>query len=223
IRPCRYANSFLAASSLRLINSLNSPSSASLYLIVGPVCSSCGVSNTDFVNSGSYLRTVFVFISGMTTFTGLAGGAGFFASGLGVTTGGGGGTAIAGFPIGVVAIGLACVCMGCTFAPANGVLATAGALAAGLDILLGMETGFLAGIGADFLAAAAGATFFVTGLAILLAAGVFLAFAPPDEWAAFEAVFFAGAIFLTLAVFLAGLAAFFLVAIQLGFFSNKHF
>src|SRR6201999_4272637 len=99
ISPCRYANSFFAASSLRLINSLNSPSSASLYLIVGPVCSSCGVSNTDFVNSGSYLRTVFVFISGMTTFTGLAGKAGlvgvagFFVSGLGVTGGGGGGGA----------------------------------------------------------------------------------------------------------------------------------
>ncbi|HEV2483426.1 MAG TPA: hypothetical protein VGS79_27365 [Puia sp.] len=181
------------------------------------------MSNTDFVNSGSYLRTVFVFISGMTTFTGLAGGAGFLASGLGVTWGAGGGAVIVDFTSGVAVTGLEGVCTGCTFAPVEGVLATAGALAAGLDILLDIEADFLAGKGAGFLAAAAGATFFATGLAILLAAGAFLAFAPPDEWAAFEAVFFAGAIFLTLAVFLAGLAAFFLVAIQLGFFSNKHF
>src|SRR6201999_2675224 len=137
ISPCRYANSFFAASSLRLINSLNSPSSASLYLIVGPVCSSCGVSNTDFVNSGSYLRTVFVFISGMTTLTGLAGGTGFLASGLGVTTGAGGGVAIAGFPVTTgAATGLANVCTGCGFTPAEGVLATAATLAAaaGLDM-----------------------------------------------------------------------------------------
>jgi hypothetical protein len=184
------------------------------------------VSNTDLVNSGSYLRTVFVFISGMTTFTGLAGGAGFLASGLGVTTGTGGGVAIAGFPRGAVT-GLAGVCIGCAFNPEEGVLATAvdaaGALAAGLEDILDIEADFLAGIGVDFLTAAAGATFLATGLAILLAAGAFLAFAPPDEWTAFEAVFLAGAIFLTFAVFLAGLAAFFLVAIQLGFFSNKHF
>src|SRR6187402_1707031 len=76
------------------MSSLNSPSSASLYLIVGPVCSSCGVSKTDFVNSGSYLRTVFVFISGMTTLVGLAGGAaGFLISGL-IDTGGGGGAMV---------------------------------------------------------------------------------------------------------------------------------
>jgi hypothetical protein len=191
------------------------------------------VSNTDLVNSGSYLRTVFVFISGMTTFTGLAGGAGFLASGLGVTTGTGGGVAMAGFPRGAVT-GLAGVCIGCAFNPEVGVLATAvdaaGALAAGFeDILAGLEdildteADFLAGIGVDFLTAAAGATFLATGLAILLAAGAFLAFTLPDEWTAFEAVFLAGAIFLTFAVFLAGLAAFFLVAIQLGFFSNKHF
>src|SRR5580704_13689008 len=72
-----------------MINSLNSVSSLSLYLIVGPVESCCRVSKTDFVNSGSYLRTVFVFISGITTFTGLAGTAGFFASGLGAGDGGG--------------------------------------------------------------------------------------------------------------------------------------
>jgi hypothetical protein len=41
---------------------------------------------------------------------------------------------------------------------------------------------------------------------------------PPDDWAGLAAAFFAGAIFLTVVDFLAGLAAFFLVAIQLGFF-----
>jgi hypothetical protein len=66
-------------------------------------------------------------------------------------------------------------------------------------------------------------TFFATGLAILLDTGAFLDLLPPDDWADLEAVFFAGAGFLTLVGFLAGFAAFFLVAIQLGFFSNKHF
>jgi len=79
-------------------------------------------------------------------------------------------------------------------------------------------------MGADFFAAVAGATFLATGLARGFATGAFLTLFPePDDWAGFEADFFAGAIFLTVAVFLAGLAAFFLVAIQLGFFSNKHF
>jgi hypothetical protein len=65
------------------------------------------------------------------------------------------------------------------------------------------DTGFLAGV--------AGATFFATGGAFLVAF--------PDDWAGLATAFFAGAIFLTLLVdFLAGLAAFFLVAIQLGFF-----
>src|ERR1700730_3476191 len=71
-----------------MINSLNSVSSLSLYLMVGPVESCCKVSNTDLVNSGSYLRTVFVFISGITTFTGFAGGAAFLGSCF-TTVGGG--------------------------------------------------------------------------------------------------------------------------------------
>src|SRR5579872_6757990 len=92
---------------------------------------------------------------------------------------------------------------------------------AGLEILA--TAVFLAGAVTDFLTDA-GATFLAAGLAILLAAGAFLTdLLPPDEWAGFEAVFFAGAIFLMFAAFLAGLAAFFLVAIQLGFFCNKHF
>src|ERR1700730_5946324 len=81
-----------------MINSLNSVSSLSLYLIVGPVEFCCRVSKTDFVNSGSYLRTVFVFISGITTFTGLGGATGFFGStfgGVTATGGGGGGAATA--------------------------------------------------------------------------------------------------------------------------------
>jgi hypothetical protein len=59
---------------------------------------------------------------------------------------------------------------------------------------------------------------------VLLDTGAFLAdLAAPDEWAGFATAFFAGTIFLRLVGFLAGFAAFFLVAIQLGFFSNKHF
>jgi hypothetical protein len=93
---------------------------------------------------------------------------------------------------------------------------------AGLDML---GTGcFLAGAGIGRLAEEDGTTFLAAGLAILLAAGAFLAdLLLPDEWAGLAAAFFAGAIFLTWTAFLAGLAAFFLVAIQLGFFCNKHF
>jgi hypothetical protein len=75
-------------------------------------------------------------------------------------------------------------------------------------------------VGIVFFAGATGATFLDTGLAVLLATGAFLVALPaPDEWAGFATAFLAGAIFLTLGVdFLAGFAAFFLVAIQLGFF-----
>jgi hypothetical protein len=91
-----------------------------------------------------------------------------------------------------------------------------------LDILDTAD--FFGGTDICFLAGDVGATFLATGLAILLAAGAFLAvLLLPDEWAGLEAAFFAGAIFLTFTVFLAALAAFFLVAIQLGFFSNEHF
>jgi hypothetical protein len=93
---------------------------------------------------------------------------------------------------------------------------------AGFDMLETM--GFLAGAGVGRLAEEDGATFLAGGLAILLATGAFLAdLLLPDEWAGFAAAFLAGAIFLTWTAFLAGLAAFFLVAIQLGFFCNKHF
>jgi hypothetical protein len=85
-------------------------------------------------------------------------------------------------------------------------------------------TPFLAGAGVGRLAEEEDATFLAGGLAILLAAGAFLRDLPvPDEWAGLAAAFFAGAIFLTFTAFLpAGLAAFFLVAIQLGFFSDEH-
>src|SRR5450755_3075300 len=54
--------------------------------MVGPVCSCWWMSSTDFVNSGSYFRTVFVFISGTTTLTAFTGGrTGFFGSGFTVT------------------------------------------------------------------------------------------------------------------------------------------
>src|SRR5579863_8501110 len=83
---------------------------------------------------------------------------------------------------------------------------------------------FLAGAGAGRLAEEDGTTFLAAGLAILLAAGAFLADLPlPDEWTGLAAAFFAGAIFLTFtAFFAAGLAGFFLVAIQLGFFCDEH-
>jgi hypothetical protein len=204
------------------------------------------VSNTDFVNSGSYLRTVFVFISGMTTFTGFGGGTGFLGSGRAATGGGGGGAATTGL---LVVTRAACLAAGaavgwatgcdftatCVFGAGPGAvvgLTADGAFpaAVGLEVLLmaGLDildtVGFLAGTGTGFLAGDVGATFLTTGLAILLAAGAFLAVLPlPDEWAGLGAAFLAGAIFLTLTVFLAGFAAFFLVAIQLGFFSNEHF
>jgi hypothetical protein len=73
------------------------------------------------------------------------------------------------------------------------------------------------------LAGEDGATFLAAGLTILLAAGVFLTvLLLPDEWAGRAAAFLAGAIFLTFTAFLAGLAAFFLVAILLGFFCDEH-
>ena len=116
---------------------------------MGPVCSSCGVSNTDFVNSGSYLRTVFVFISGITTFTGRAGGVGFLASGLTVAVVGAVGKATAVvLPMGTgVDVGLAGAWAGaafaagaCVFDKAAGAWLLAADLdrfAAGLEILPG--------------------------------------------------------------------------------------
>jgi hypothetical protein len=200
------------------------------------------VSNTDFVNSGSYLRTVFVFISGMTTFTCLGGAVGFFGSGL-TATGAVGGAIAAGL---LVTAGAACLAI-IVVAGAGGVL-TGGCVldregaeagfewiwifpdpidvlaceTAGLDIC--EMVAFLAGGAVGRLAEEDGTTFLAAGLAILLTAGAFLAdLLLPDEWAGLAAAFLAGAIFLTLTAFLAGLAAFFLVAIQLGFFCNKHF
>jgi hypothetical protein len=96
------------------------------------------------------------------------------------------------------------------------------AFTVGFDVL-DTAADFFAGRAADLFAGGAGATFLAAGLAILLAAGAFFAGLLPDEWADFAAAFLAGAIFLTFTVFLAGFAAFFLVAIQLGFFSDEHF
>jgi hypothetical protein len=194
------------------------------------------------VNSGSYLRTVFVFISGITTFTGLGGTAGFLGSvlmiGLAVTGGVGGiGTGLlattgaaclTGAAAGVTAGCLSAVCDFDWLEPEEWAFETF-AGTAGLDILetagFFVDTGAdLAGVDTVFLAGGNGATFLASGLAILLDTGAFLAdLLPPDDWADLEAAFLAGTIFLTLVGFLAGLAAFFLVAIQLGFFSNKHF
>jgi hypothetical protein len=105
------------------------------------------------------------------------------------------------------------------FAGTDTVLEGTDTVLEGTDTVL--EDTDLADTDAVFLA---GATFFGTGLAIFLDIGPFLAnLLPPDEWAGLVAAFLAGTIFLTLIGFLAGLAAFFLVAIQLGFFSDKHF
>ncbi|HEY4064798.1 MAG TPA: hypothetical protein VGM30_23000 [Puia sp.] len=203
------------------------------------------MSNTDFVNSGSYLRTVFVFISGITTLTGFAGTTGFlfsvfsigFDAGFADTIGGGVAMAlpapgVTGVCLTTGAIGAVADCFsedafvaaGCAFAaPAAADEAFEAGPAADLEILE-VTTGFFTGTGTGFFERGMGATFLATGLAILLDAGAFLAaLLPPDDWAGFAAAFFAGTIFLTLVGFLAGFAAFFLVAIQLGFFSNKHF
>jgi hypothetical protein len=197
------------------------------------------VSSTDFVNSGSYLRTVFVFISGMTTFTCFGGAVGFFGSGL-TAKGGGVGreagwalTVGSGLAAGIsgLAAGRGGLAMGSgDFATGIGgfatgcVLATEGA-AVGFPVRWTLTGPFLAGAGTGRLAGVDGTTFLAADLAILLAAGAFLAdLLLPDEWAGLAAVaFLSGAIFLTPAAFLAGFAAFFLVAIQLGFFCNKHF
>ncbi|HEV3325829.1 MAG TPA: hypothetical protein VG052_09490 [Puia sp.] len=174
----------------------------------------------------------------MTTFTGLAGGAGFFGSGLTATGGGGGGGAATGL---MAVTGTACLMAGAWIGwdlPAGCVFDTMpetefgfppswtfAGTACALGVLDILDIGaFFAGMDTGFLAGAWGATFLATGLAILLAAGAFFAvLLLPDEWAGFAAAFLAGAIFLTLTAFLAaGLAAFFLVAIQLGFFCDKH-
>jgi hypothetical protein len=128
----------------------------------------------------------------------------------------------------VVGTGLAVICGCWGFIAATGAFerwfAGAWVVFAGDLAILDDTAVFFTATGADFLAGAAWATFLGTGLAILLAAGAFLTDLPePDEWAGLGATFLAGAIFLTFAVFLAGLAAFFLVAIQLGFFCNEHF
>jgi hypothetical protein len=177
----------------------------------------------------------------MTTFTGFGGAACFFGSGLTATGGGGGGGATA---LGAVtgAVGLAVgagagwnLAVVCVFEmvpdtefgfPGNWAFpeAACGLGLGPMDLEL-LDTGaFFEGTDTDFFNGAGGATFLATGLAVLLAAGPFFTgLWPPDEWAGFEAAFLAGAIFLTFTVFFTGLAAFFLVAIQLGFFSNKHF
>jgi hypothetical protein len=187
----------------------------------------------------------------MTSFDGLVGMATFLGSALEIVLAvkggvdGGAGTALIGIggtacftgAAAGVATGLSA---GCAFAagscvfewePAGADVSFEAALEAGLGIL--DTTGFFTGTTTDldlegtdtgFLAADDGATFLATGLAILLAAGTFLAnLLPPDDWAGLVAAFLAGTIFLTLVGFLAGFAAFFLVAIQLGFFSDKHF
>jgi hypothetical protein len=210
------------------------------------------VSNTDFVNSGSYLRTVFVFISGITSFTGFAGvvtnflGSAAFAIVLAVKGGveGGTGTGLMATDGTACLVAAAVAAAGCGFAAGGGVFDKAfppgctfeGAPAAGFDMVRGFFEGTetvledttdfdgtdLEDTEAAFLTG--WTTFLATGLAILLATGPFLAdLLPPDDWAGLATGFLAGAIFFPLVGFLAVFAAFFLVAIRLGFFSDKHF
>jgi hypothetical protein len=88
-----------------------------------------------------------------------------------------------------------------------------GTALAGTAFPVACTTGFLV----------AGAAFFTTGLTVFLPATGFLAPLGADTWAGLEADFLGGAAFFTLIGFLAGFAAFFLDAIRLGFFCNKHF
>jgi hypothetical protein len=177
----------------------------------------------------------------MTTFIGFGGAAGFFGSGLTATGGSGGGgayalAAVIGAVCLVVGVGAGWgLAAGCVFEkapdttfgfpPSRAFPETVCGLWLALTDFVKLDIGaFFAGTDTDFFDGAGGATFLATGLAVLLAAGAFFTgLWPPDEWAGFEAAFLAGAIFLTFTVFFTGLAAFFLVAIQLGFFSNKHF
>ena len=76
-----------------------------------------------------------------------------------------------------------------------------------------LATTFAAGLATGFAAAFLGAAAFETGFAAGLA----------DLAAGFATGFFDGAAFFTGVAFLAGLAAFLLDAILLGFFCNKHF
>jgi hypothetical protein len=163
----------------------------------------------------------------------LGGTTGFLGSGL-TNTGGGGTTGLgSSFFSGVFNTGFLGSSLRTGLPAATGTAGLAGPDTggwAGCDFGTGLEvlgilgtTDFLAGMFAGFFAGVTEATFFTTGLAILLDTGAFLAvLAGPDEWTGFATAFLAGTIFLTLVGFLAGFAAFFLVAIVLGFFSNKH-
>lgn len=154
--------------------SLNSARSASEYLIEGPVCSFMGVvSNTDFVNSGSYLTAVLVIIFGITTFEGL-----------------GGSFLTTGFAVCLIETN-DCGSFGSFFA-FTGTGAGVGA-ATGTGFAAGAATfAVVAGFGAG-LGATTGAGFFETTTAAFLGAG--LETAPPVGRAGFFTSAFLGAAF----------------------------
>ncbi|MEI9810992.1 MAG: hypothetical protein WDO16_25660 [Bacteroidota bacterium] len=166
--------------------SLNSTRSLSEYLIVGPLFSYIGVSNTDFVNSGSYFTALLVVVFGITTLVGLGGSflmtglavglidtndlgsiAPFFlGKGLAATATGGGAT---GFTSG----------FGAAFATGGGAAFFAGSAFLGAGFATDfLGTGFSFFLGAAFLAAgfARGflAAFLGAGLAGFFGAGFFL-------------------------------------------------
>src|SRR5690606_11733273 len=163
--------SFLAASSFLVIISLNSIRSESEYLIVGPVCSCIGVSNTDLVNSGSYFTAVRVVVFGITTFVGRGGS--FFTTGFAVglmDTSDFGSTSPLFLAAGLAGAGVADFTSGFAGAFLTGAFAAGfeAALAAGFEAGLAVFTGLVAfaaltGLDADFFAGAAflaGAGFF---------------------------------------------------------------
>jgi hypothetical protein len=116
------------------------------------------VSNTDLVNSGSYLTALFVVVFGIATFAGFGGS--FLITGFAVgfiDTKDLGSNALGFFATGFAAApaGTAGLTSGLAtdFTPAgvgDGFLAGMGFLATGTDLIVGLATGFLAGFAAGF-------------------------------------------------------------------------
>jgi hypothetical protein len=175
------------------------------------------------VNSGSYLRTVFVLISGITTFPGFAGsGAAFLSSGLKATGEVSFTSCLKAVFFASVLTGAGVLAAGCWAGLAGAGCAVFGAGWADAGFLeAGVAAAFFdepAGLAGDFAEAGLAAGFFDTGTffldsfltgfagAGLLAAGFF---------AAGFAAFFGCAFF-------TDFTGFFLTAIPLGFFCNEH-
>ena len=164
------------------MRSLNSTSSASLYLIVGPFSWFFCESNTDRVKSGSYLIFLSVLVLGITNFTGLAGsfGAGLAGKGgvavlatwgvgavtTGFCTGSFTGVFVAMFLVGAVLFFKGCG-VACFLVATTGFTGFAGCLAGGFAVFEGRLAAFK-----DFTGfAGALATVFLAGILLLAGAG----------------------------------------------------